>query len=103
MLSEQQVISVMQECLDGLARSDILESKINLTEDTVLLGNGAVLDSVGFVTFISDMEERLSSKCAKDVYFVLDDIQEFNINQPYLAVSTMARYAKKLVSDKESK
>ena len=61
-------------------------------DDTVLLGTGSALDSVAFVTFVADLEERLARETGLELYVVLDDIHEFNANAPSLSADALARY-----------
>ncbi len=62
-----------------------------------LLGKDSQLDSVGFVSFISDIEERLSTETGKEIYLVLDDIQGFDMNNPHLSVNHFVKYLSNLV------
>ena len=97
-LSQDRVIEIIQECFDSLKRSGVTKEHVKVSQDTVLLGSGSSLDSIGFVSFISDMEDRLTEATGIDVFFVLNDIQEFNINQPYLSAGSFANYVRALVT-----
>lgn len=75
-----------------MQRSGMISADTKVTPDTVILGAGSVLDSLGFVTFISELEERLCVELDKEVYLVLNEMGEFNINNPFLSAGTIARY-----------
>jgi len=87
-----EAIQIIQETLDSLTNSGMISEKITVDQSTVILGKGSPLDSITFVTFITDLEERLSEKTAKDCYFVIDEIGAFDINNPYLSVEAVANY-----------
>ena len=63
---------------------------------TVILGSGTVLDSLGFVTFISDMEERISAAAGQEYYLILTEIHEYNAEEAFLSAGTLARYIEKI-------
>jgi len=89
-------IKLMQESFDSLQRSGILEGAIVVNSDTVILGTGSFLNSLGFVTFISDMEERVSAVTGQEHYLVLTEIHEFNADKAFLSVGTLAQYIEKI-------
>jgi len=96
MITTERSIELIQNSLDNLLESGMLPEKVAVSLDTVLLGVGAKLDSLGFVTFVTDLEERLTRELGRDVFFVLDDVQDFNITNPFLSASVFANYMVKL-------
>lgn len=101
MLSYDQALSVIQESLESLQQCGVIAEHIDISADTVILGAGSELDSLGFVTFISDLEERLCDETGQDVYLVLDEIGDFNINNPFLSAGTIAKYIETLTQGME--
>jgi len=101
MLSYEQSLNVIQESLESLQQAGIIAEHISISADTVILGAGSELDSLGFVTFISDLEERLCDETNQDIYLVLDEIGDFNINNPFLAAGTIAKYIETLTRNLE--
>ncbi len=91
-MSDEQAYTLMRESLDSLRRSGLLTSEIALTRDTVLLGTGSPLDSMAFVTFITDLEDRLNRTTGKELYLVLSEIHEFNHDHAALSSDTLARH-----------
>jgi acyl carrier protein len=96
MITIDRSIELIQNSLDNLQESGMLAEKVSVNLDTVLLGVGATLDSLGFVTFVTDLEDRLTRELGREVFFVLDDIQDFNITNPFLSASVFANYMVKL-------
>jgi hypothetical protein len=95
MLSKSDVMALMQESIDSLKRSGLIETALPVSDGAVLLGQESSLDSMGFVTFITDVEERLNRKTGKDVYIVLTDLQD---KYPGAAQLSGAMFAEYLVS-----
>lgn len=89
---QEQALSVMQEVFDGMKKSGMFDENEILDSDTVILGVGSDFDSLGFVTFISDVEERVSDVVGAEIYLILSDIHEFNQDKTALSASTLASY-----------
>jgi acyl carrier protein len=99
MLDQKSAFEIMQESLDSLVRSGTIDHSIKLTPDGQLLGSDSSFDSIGFVTFVTDLEDRLQVKLKKECYLVLNEISELNVNSPSLTFDALARYIVKLASD----
>ena len=76
MLNKETALQLMRECADSLLRSDMIEQPIDLTPSALLYGEGANLDSIGFVTFVTGVEERLNEKLGGDLVIALLDIDD---------------------------
>ena len=96
MISKEKAMHLIRESFDSLTRSGTLTESVDVKPDTVVLGSGSPLDSIGFVTFVTEFEDRLQEETKKECYLVLSDIHEFNINNPALTVDLLAQYAVKL-------
>jgi hypothetical protein len=99
-VNTEKALILMQDSFDGMARSGLLNEKIVVNESTVLLGSDLILDSFGFVTFISDMEERISLEIGQDYFIVLSEIYGVDDNDSKLTAGVLARYIEKLTEDK---
>jgi acyl carrier protein len=91
-MTKENAFQIIQDSFNSLFRSGILEEDIRIEEKTVILGAGSRLDSIGFVTFITDLEDRISSVTDKEVYLVLAEIHEYNADHQYLTAGTLADY-----------
>jgi hypothetical protein len=89
---QEDALQIIKDTLDSLQRSGLIEPGHVLDRNTVLLGPGSPLDSLAFVTFIADMEERLNQRTGKDVALIVEKIHEFNAGADYLNVEALARY-----------
>ena len=99
MYDQNSAFSMLQESLDSLARSGTINHIIKIQPTTQFLGSESMLDSMGFVTFITDIEDRMHAMLGKECYLVLNEIAQFNVNSPSLTAEVLARYIVKLAAD----
>lgn len=92
MISYECAVELIQDSLSSLQRVGLIKQEVAVRDDTVLLGTGSPLDSIAFVTFITDLEDRLIQETNQELFLVLNEIQEFNIDDPYLTAGTIAQY-----------
>ena len=95
-MTHDQALSVMQEVFNSMKTSGMFDENSNLDAETVILGVGSNFDSLGFVTFISDLEERVSDVTNGEIYLILTDIHEFNKDKTVLSASTLASYVENI-------
>ena len=91
-MTKKRALQLIHEAFESLRGADLIDQDVTLNSDTVLLGTGSPLDSIGFVTFLTDLEERVIQETNQDLYLVLDEISGFNADSPLLLVDTLTRY-----------
>lgn len=96
MFDYNSAFSMLQDSLDSLARAGTIDRSSKIQPTTQFLGPESLLDSMGFVTFITDIEDRMQLKLDKECYLVINEIAEFNVNSPSLTADVLARYMVKL-------
>ena len=96
MIAIINALELMQNSVDSMHRSSILNKSVVISSDTVILGSDSFLDSLGFVTFISDLEERVCSVEGKDHYLILTDIHDANADEAFLSAGALAAYIEKI-------
>jgi acyl carrier protein len=86
-LKRTNVFDLIQQCLEGLNAERPEDDQIPIGEDTPLLGGESQLDSLAFVAFVADLEERLLASTGRD--FVL--VGEFDASEshPFRDVSAL--------------
>ena len=100
MVEKERALELIKESVGGLIRGGVIEKSFVVENGTVLLGMGSPLDSLGFVTFVTDLEERLIAETDNDdLYFTLDEIQGFNMDNPNLTVGIFVDYMTSLTKD----
>ncbi len=92
MIGEQRVLDLIQESFDSLYRVDLIKNEMKVDGTTALLGNGTALESIVFVTFVADLEDRLDRENGRPIYLVLSEIHEFNPAKASLSAGTLAQY-----------
>jgi hypothetical protein len=99
MIEVNRSLILMQESFDSMYRSGTIQNEVVVSLNTVILGSDESLDSLGFVTFISDMEERISDEAGKECYIVLSEIQGLDANNSYLTTGALAQYIRKITEE----
>ena len=101
-VSRERAMQLMQESLSSLHRSGLLEREVVVHGNTVLLGTGSALDSLGFVTFMTNMEDRLNAETNQELFLILNDIHMFNANNPHLSADSLAQYIVRLTGGRDN-
>jgi len=91
-MTKERALQLIAESFETLKGTDMLEEDVSLNSEISLLGTESPLDSIGFVTFVTELEERVVKETNKDLYLVLGEISEFNIDNPQLTVDALAQY-----------
>jgi len=92
MITHEEALEMIQASVSSLTRAGLIAHDVSVQEDTVLLGRGSPLDSIAFVTFVTELEERISREANRELFLVLQDIQDYEADNPYLTAGSMARY-----------
>lgn len=92
-MDRSEVVRIVLDALeDEIAASVGHEWSGIVTEETPLLGDGAPIDSLGLVSVIVQVEERLASSSGVAVSLV-DERAMSQRNSPFRTVSALASYA----------
>jgi len=87
-LKRTGVLALIRECLEELNAERDPDEQIRIGEDTPLLGGDTQLDSLAFVSFVADLEDRLHASTGRD--FVLVGELDAAEDQPFRNVSALA-------------
>ena len=88
MLSRMAVTAILGECLRSLHESGHVEQAIEPTEDTILMGTGTKLDSIAFVTLLTDVEDRLYAEFGREVSIGMD-LGDWDDANPFRTVGSL--------------
>jgi len=75
------IFQTIQEAFNSLYRSGMIPKQIIATSETIVLGKGSEMDSISLITFISELEDRFSLASGKEIFLMLNEIHEFNIEK----------------------
>lgn len=88
-MKKEDVLNLIQESFDSLFDADMIKDRVEVSDNTVLLGSGSPLDSISFITLFSEIEDRISDLSGAEFYLVLSEIHEFNADDNVLNVSVL--------------
>lgn len=97
-MNKKELMEMLQEVINGLTAGGIISKNITISDKTILMGAGSDLDSIAFVTFFMEIEEKLSGRKGEDVYLILDEIIDLDDGQDALNVETLINYILKLMA-----
>ena len=92
MITEERAFEIIETAFHNLKGWGILEDLVPFNKNTILLGVGSPLDSIGFVTMFTEIEDELAKETGKDEYMVLSEINKFNINAPHVTSEILSKY-----------
>lgn len=95
MMTRPDVIALVQDAFDALGEASLAPQGFRAEETTDLLGPNTVLDSIAFVTFIVELENRLEGKMGDEggmFSLAITDIHEFNPEEARLTVGVLVDY-----------
>jgi hypothetical protein len=101
MISSERAMELIQDSLTSLQQAGLIGQETPLGGNTILLGAGSSLDSIAFVTFVTELEDRLNRETGQELSLVLNEIHEFNVNVPYLTAETLSKYMIKLTDKRQ--
>lgn len=92
MLTKEFALNLIKDSLSSLQRGGLIAQEVTFSGDTVLLGTGTALDSIAFVTFVLELEDRLHRETNQELDLVLDKIHALNPENSRLSADTLAQY-----------
>ncbi|HZK72178.1 MAG TPA: hypothetical protein VFD03_11795 [Clostridia bacterium] len=96
MKKKEEIVKSICDICNNLFDSGIISEKVDIDEQTVLMGANSVFDSIAFVTLFMDLEEKMSDSKGEEVYLLIDEIHEYNPEDTFLTVGTLADYIENL-------
>ncbi len=91
-------IKLIIDTLDDMGEDDDNPSLMNAHEKTKLFGSNGILDSVGIVFLITELEERISDEFDQDV-MLADEKAMSQVTSPFRSVHTLAKYIASLIEE----
>lgn len=76
---EKKIFKCIENVFKSMDKSGLLDMPENISEDTVLMGEGEVLDSVAFITFFLDLEQEIGKVLGKEISVSMEDVQAKNL------------------------
>ena len=98
MITEQEIKKIIFESLNAIIDSKMVPKSFEVNDDTVLIGMGGNLDSISFVAFATDVEEKIEEEIDKEFILKLQEIHDLNEGKNALVVRDMARLLTKIIN-----
>lgn len=91
---QDKIKAIIKQAIDEL--NEQLEEKIDYTDNVKLMGKGAVMDSMDFVTLVTIIEEMISNEFDKDIRLVSDKAFSRE-NSPFNSIQTLTYFVIELL------
>ena len=89
--TKEEILAVIYECIDEVNRMLPANTKLTTTVETVLAGDGGILDSLSLINLLVSLEEKLKLKFSINC-FLLDESLLIDPNGPYRSVSHLSEW-----------
>ena len=93
------VIDALKESIDAEADSEQVRKVTCASADTKLFGAEGLLDSLGVVILLTDLEERLDDEYDVEISLA-SDVTMSTTRSPFRSVSSLAKYIVSAVEEK---
>ena len=97
-MQQSEIANLIIQCLQGVQEEDGAPVDASIGPETVLLGKSAVLDSLGLVRLVLEVEQRIAEKFDWSVTLA-DERAMSQHRSPFRTVSTLAEYITMLASE----
>jgi acyl carrier protein len=94
-MTRDQVLLLIQDSFDSLLSADLLTEPVVAADATTLLGPDSLLDSIAFVTFMVELEDRIhqtEGAAMSDFSLAINEIHERSSDESGLTVGSLADY-----------
>ncbi|MEA2019627.1 MAG: hypothetical protein U9N59_14395 [Campylobacterota bacterium] len=95
---QEKIEKAIVEALEELNEELENENLNNPTSETKLYGGSGALDSLALVSFITDLEERISDEFDKDI-ILADEKAMSQRTSPFRNVESLTSYIQKLLKE----
>jgi acyl carrier protein len=96
MVNQEEISALIIKTLTDLIDTFPESERFTPTSETVLFGQGSVIDSLTLVSFIVDLEAMLSEKYNQEISLT-DDRAMTREKSPFSSVSSLAEYIQEII------
>ncbi len=91
MINNEKIVLAVMEAIDELNDQLPKEDKLEKSINTALFGNGGKLDSLGLVSLVTTIEQKIEENFGITAT-LLEDIADLENDNPFSTVKTLADY-----------
>ena len=95
---KEQITEILKEAISELNEQLDDDEKIAFNDETRFIGSHAGIDSMGFVTLISIIEELIADKTGKNIQLVNEKAFSQK-HSPFYSVATLTDYIETLINE----
>lgn len=95
-LSSERALELINEALLNVWQSGLIPERLDVNDATVVLGAQSTLDSLAFVTFVTDLEDAVSKELGREVPLSMTDLPEGDDGAGGLTVLQLQAYLRSL-------
>lgn len=95
---KEQIIKTIYEVVDEVNRDLPPEQQLSKSQETVLFGQNATLDSLGLVSFVVAAEQKVEEKFGKPVTLT-DERAMSQHSSPFRSINTLIDYIAALLQE----
>jgi acyl carrier protein len=96
MAGKENILEVIYKAVDKINETQPHDEKLEKSVDTILFGGGSKLDSLAFINFIVEVEQRISEKF-DSVISLANDTAIAQTNSPFRSLGSLADYINSLL------
>ena len=101
MIQKEKIVQAIYEAVDEVNLQQRENHQLSKTPETLLYGQGALMDSLGLVTLVMETEQRINDQF--DCSVTLANDKAFSQkNSPFRTVRSLADYIATLLEEKEA-
>ena len=98
MITEQKIRGIIFESLNKIIDLKMVPKSFDVNDNTILIGMGGNLDSIAFVAFATDVEEKIEEEINREFALKLQEIHDLNEGKNALVVHDMVRLLAKIIN-----
>ena len=95
---KNEIKKIVIESLKKLQKEKIISKNQKSSNSSVLLGDNSILDSIGFVTFLTNCEEGFQKKLKKIFTIKMNEINDLNHAKHFLKLEDFVKAVNKLIT-----
>jgi len=94
----KKVLDLIYQSVDEINNDDDQEKKLEKSPDTILLGAGSFLDSLGLVNFIISVEQNINDSCNAAIALA-DERAMTQEHSPFGSIKALTSYIDMLLKE----
>ena len=95
---QTEIRKIVIDSLRNLQKKKVIAKNQKISDNSVLLGDNSILDSIGFVTFLTNCEENFQKKFKKNFLIKMNEIHDLNQGKHFLKLIDFVKAVDKLIA-----